>query len=87
METAALLAKKALFRPVGQPNPAPHLAALEAELLADVRGTGVGPAGLGGATTALAVHVEAFATHITSLPVAVNLNCHALRRATKVILG
>jgi len=85
MEKAATLAKKALFRPVGQPNPAPHLAQLERDLLADVQATGVGPAGLGGTITALAVHVEAYATHITSLPVAVNLNCHALRRATRVI--
>lgn len=85
MEKAATLAKKALFRPVGEPNPLPHLAQLERELLADIQATGVGPAGLGGLTSALAVHVEAYATHITSLPVAVNLSCHALRRATRVI--
>ncbi len=85
MEKAAMLAKVALFRPVGEPNPEPHLAQLERDLLADVQATGVGPAGLGGDTTALAVHVEAYATHITSLPVAVNLSCHALRRATRVI--
>lgn len=85
MEKAAALAKKALFRPIGEYNPAPHLAQLERDLLADVQATGVGPAGLGGTLTALAVHVEAYATHITSLPVAVNLNCHALRRATRVI--
>lgn len=83
LETAALCAKKALLRPVGAPHPAPHLAALEQDLLADIQASGVGPAGLGGDTTALGVAVETYPTHIAALPVAVNLSCHALRRATR----
>jgi fumarate hydratase subunit alpha len=78
-ERACLLAKKALFRPLGEPNPKPHLAELERELLDAVNRTGVGPLGLGGVVTALAVHVEAAACHITSLPVAVNVDCHSHR--------
>lgn len=78
-EGCALLAKKALFRPLDQPNPDSRLAALESELLAAVNETGVGPAGIGGRTTALAVHVAAAPCHIASLPVAVNVNCHAAR--------
>ena len=79
------LAKKALMRPLGQPNAAEHVAALEVELLDAINATGIGPQGFGGATTALAVHVEQFATHIAALPVAVNLNCSAPRRATLLI--
>jgi fumarate hydratase subunit alpha len=75
------LAKKALMRPIGSVNPAPHLAQLEADLLARINATGIGPQGFGGTVTALAVHVEAYATHIAALPVAVNLNCSAPRRA------
>ena len=81
----ALLAKKALMRPLGEPNPKPHLAALEAEWLTAINALGIGPQGLGGTVTALAVHIESFATHIAALPVAVNLNCSAPRRATVVI--
>ncbi len=81
----ALLAKKALMRPLNQPNPIPHLAQLEQELLADINQTGIGPQGFGGHFTALAVHIESFATHIAALPVAVNLNCSAPRRATIII--
>jgi fumarate hydratase subunit alpha len=80
-DTVAHLAKKALLRPIGSTHPAPHLAALEAELLTAINRTGIGPQGLGGRVTALAVHVEAGATHIGALPVAVNLNCSAPRRA------
>jgi fumarate hydratase subunit alpha len=80
-DTVAHLAKKALLRPIGSTHPAPHLAALEAELLTANNRTGIGPQGLGGRVTALAVHVEAGATHIGALPVAVNLNCSAPRRA------
>lgn len=85
MEKAALLAKEAILRPVGTPNPDPALAALENDLLTAVNGLGIGPMGLGGRVTALAVHVLTFPTHIASLPVAVNLNCHAVRHKTVVL--
>ncbi len=78
-DTVALLAKKALIRPLGEPNPQPHLAQLERELLESINDLDIGPQGFGGMTTALAVHVEAYATHIAALPVAVNLNCSAPR--------
>ncbi len=78
-EKAMLLAKKALLRPVGQPSPDPEVAGLERELLEKVNALGIGPEGFGGTVTALAVHVETFPTHITQLPVAVNLQCHANR--------
>ena len=84
-DTVAHLAKQALLRPIGQPNPQTHLAQLETELLTTINELGIGPQGFGGQTTALAVHVEAYATHIAALPVAVNLNCSAPRRATVVI--
>ena len=78
-EGAALLAKKALTRPTGEPNPDPQLAQLEAELLDAINATGIGPAGYGGRVTALAVHIESFPTHIAAFPVAVNLDCHSHR--------
>jgi fumarate hydratase subunit alpha len=78
-ERAALLAKKALTRPSGEPNPDPELAAIEEELLDAINATGIGPAGYGGTVTALAVHVESFPTHIAAFPVAVNLDCHSHR--------
>ncbi|MBD0355401.1 MAG: fumarate hydratase [Rubrobacteraceae bacterium] len=78
-ERAALLAKKALTRPTGEPNPDPQLAQLEAELLDAINATGIGPAGYGGRVTALAVHIESFPTHIAAFPVAVNLDCHSHR--------
>jgi fumarate hydratase subunit alpha len=81
-ERAALLAKKALTRPSGEPNPDPELAALESELLDEINATGIGPAGYGGTQTALAVHVESFPTHIAAFPVAVNLDCHSHRTAS-----
>jgi fumarate hydratase subunit alpha len=81
-EKAALLAKKALLRPVGSPHPDPRYAELEKDILEMINASGVGPQGLGGTVTALAVHVEHFPCHIASLPVAVNLNCHAARHAT-----
>ncbi len=85
MEKAALLAKRALLQPVGSRNPAPHLAALEAELLEAVNRLGIGPAGLGGRTTALALRIEAYPTHIASLPVALNMGCHATRHAAATL--
>lgn len=81
-ERAALLAKKALIRPSGEPNPDRELAGLEAELLEAINATGIGPAGYGGTVTALAVHVESFPTHIAAFPVAVNLDCHSHRTSS-----
>ncbi len=80
MEKAALLAKKALLRPLDIRNSDPRIAALEAEWLSNINDLGIGPQGLGGKTTALGVNIEVFATHIASLPVAVNLGCHSTRR-------
>lgn len=81
MEKAALLAKYSLTRKVGKHNANPQYAELEEKLLELVNKTGVGPSGLGGSTTAVAVNIEYAPTHIGGLPVAVNLNCHAARRA------
>ncbi|HLW58429.1 MAG TPA: fumarate hydratase [bacterium] len=84
-ERAALLSKRALLRPVGDPNPDRRLAELEADLLRRINDLGIGPAGFGGRITALAVHVDSHPTHIASLPVAVNLDCHS-HRAGHVVL-
>jgi fumarate hydratase subunit alpha len=84
-EKSALLAKKALLRPVGSPNPKLELASLEETLLKTVNKTGIGPEGFGGKVTAMAVHVESFHCHIASLPVAVNINCHAARHKTIIL--
>ncbi|MDL2247109.1 fumarate hydratase [Bacteroides sp. OttesenSCG-928-J23] len=81
MEKSAYLSKKALLRPVGQQNPDPALAELEAELLQSINNLNIGPAGFGGSTTALAVNILTYATHIAGLPVAVNIGCHATRHA------
>lgn len=81
-DTAAALAKKTLLRPIGSPAASPDASRFEAELLAAVNGTGIGPAGLGGHTTALAVHLVTAPCHIAALPVAVNLGCCAVRSAT-----
>ena len=78
-ETTALLAKQALLRPIGSQNPDPELAALEQELYEEINALGIGPQGLGGRITSLAVHVNMMASHIASLPVAVNIQCHAAR--------
>ena len=80
-EMCAQIAKRALLRKVGEPNPDPRYAELEAEILEKINATGVGSQGLGGDITALAVHIETYPCHIASLPVAVNLNCHAARHA------
>jgi fumarate hydratase subunit alpha len=84
-DKAMLIAKKASLREVGSPNADERIAQFERELLEEVNATGVGPQGYGGRVTALAVHVETFPTHIASLPVAVNLQCHAVRRASVTI--
>ncbi len=80
-EKAAMLAKKALTRPSGEPNPDPEVAGLEREILDEINATGIGPAGYGGTQTALSVHIESFPTHIAAFPVAVNLDCHSHRIA------
>lgn len=85
LEKAALLAKKALLRPITQRHPQTGVARLEKELLHRINQLGIGPQGLGGDTTALAVNIELFPTHIASLPVAVSLNCHSTRRTTVTI--
>jgi len=85
MDKAAYLAKRALLRRIGERNPDERVAALEAELLEEINRLGIGPAGFGGHTTALWVAIEAYPTHIGALPVAVNLQCHAARRATAVL--
>jgi fumarate hydratase subunit alpha len=79
MERAALLAKKSLLKPLGEENSDPELAEVEKRLLQKINNLGIGPAGLGGRTTALAVHIIMEPCHIASLPVAVNLNCHSSR--------
>ena len=84
-EMAAQIAKKALLREAGKPHPDPRYAELEREMLEKINATGVGAQGLGGDVTALAVHVEYYPCHIASLPVAVNLNCHAARHAEVTI--
>ena len=84
-DKATILAKKALLRRVGTPNPDPEIAELEREILERVNNLGIGPQGFGGRTTALAVHAEVFPTHIAMMPVAVNLNCHAARHKEAII--
>jgi fumarate hydratase subunit alpha len=79
------LAKKALTRPVGSVHPDSETAEFEAELLGKVNALGIGPQAVGGVTTALAVHIETFPTHIASLPVAVNLQCHSARLKEAVL--
>jgi tartrate/fumarate subfamily iron-sulfur-dependent hydro-lyase alpha chain len=86
-DKVAALAKQALIRPLWQENPNPHLAELETELLEAINQTGIGPAGLGGETTALAVHLVTAACHLAALPVAVNLGCSAMRSVTLELTG
>ncbi|WP_418667708.1 fumarate hydratase [Allofournierella sp.] len=81
-DKVACLAKKALLRPLAAPNPDPYYAEMEARLLAGVNALGTGPQGFGGATTALGLAIETAPTHVAGLPVAVNVSCHATRRAT-----
>lgn len=81
MDQCVLLAKKALLRPIGQHNPKALYAKMEEELLKKINDTGIGPLGMGGRVTALAVNIDYHPCHITALPVAVNLQCHASRHA------
>lgn len=84
-ERAMLMAKHSLTRECGVPSDDPMLADMERELLERINNLGIGPQGLGGRTTALAVHIEQMPTHIAGLPVAVNMQCHAARHKTAVI--
>ena len=79
------MAKKALLRHAGEPNPDPYYASLEQELLQRINALGIGPQGFGGRTTALCVSIEQCPTHIAGLPVAVNINCHVTRHQTEVL--
>lgn len=84
-EQCALISKKALLRPVGEKSVLPHIASLEDELLSEINNLGIGPQGLGGTTTALAVNIEACPTHIGGMPVAINIGCHVTRHAKAVL--
>lgn len=81
-EYASLIAKKAVLRGTNHPHPDPRYRELEEELLAKINKTGIGPAGLGGLTTAFAINIEVYPTHIASIPVAINISCHASRHAS-----
>jgi fumarate hydratase subunit alpha len=85
MEKAALLSKQALLRDVGSIHPEAFWANVETKLLARINSLNIGPAGYGGKTTALAVHILTYPTHIAGLPVAVNIGCHATRHQTTII--
>jgi fumarate hydratase subunit alpha len=85
LEKSAIIAKKALLRPIGQRHSDPQVADFEEELLEAINRLGIGPQGLGGRITALAVHIERYPTHIGSLPVAVNLQCHCHRHKERVL--
>lgn len=84
-EKCALLAKEALTREAGRHSPIPYVKEMEEELLERINGLGIGPGGLGGTTTALAVNINTYPTHIAGLPVAVNICCHVNRHITRVI--
>ncbi|MBL7197899.1 MAG: fumarate hydratase [Candidatus Omnitrophica bacterium] len=84
-DTANLLAKKALLRKISKNNSLKNIERLEKDLLNKINKLNIGPLGLGGKTTALAVNIETYPTHIAGLPVAVNISCHALRSATKIL--
>lgn len=82
-EKCALMAKKALIRPVNERSAIPYVKEMEEELLARINATGIGPGGLGGSTTALAVNINTYPTHIAGLPVAINICCHVNRHAIR----
>jgi fumarate hydratase subunit alpha len=83
-EKAALLSKKSLLREIGKNNSDKNLAELESSLLKDINNLDIGPQGFGGLTTALAVNIESYPTHIAALPVAINISCHASRHQSRV---
>lgn len=84
-EKCAILAKKALTRPIGEYSDIPYVAEMEKEMLQKVNALGIGPGGLGGTTTALAVNINTYPTHIAGLPVAINICCHVNRHAVREI--
>lgn len=84
-DKAALLAKKAIMRPLDVPNPDPYYADLEKEMLEKVNALGIGPQGFGGKTTAIGLNIETLPTHIAGMPCAININCHVTRHKTEVI--
>ena len=84
-DKALLIAKRASLRKLGEPHSDPRIAGFERRILEAVNATGIGPQGYGGVVTALAVHVETYPTHIASLPVAVNLQCHAVRHKEVIL--
>lgn len=84
-EKCALMAKQALVRPLGEHSEIPYICELEEELLRRINRTGIGPGGLGGSTTALAVNINAYPTHIAGLPVAVNICCHVNRHVVRYV--
>jgi fumarate hydratase subunit alpha len=84
-ELSCILAKKALTRNVDKRSELPHIRAIEEEMLQRINRLGIGPAGLGGKTTALAVNIETYATHIAGLPVAINMCCHVNRHVKRVL--
>ena len=85
LEKAAIIAKKSLIRPVGKRHSDPVIAELEEELLEEINKLGIGPQGLGGRVTALDVHIETYPTHIASIPVAVNIQCHSIRHKEAIL--
>lgn len=84
-EKAAIMAKTALTRDINSHNSLPHIAKLEREILEEINRLGIGPAGLGGSTTAIALNIETFATHIAGMPLAVNMCCHVNRHSKRII--
>ena len=84
-DKAALLAKKAIMRPLDTSNPDPYYADLEKEMLEKVNALGIGPQGFGGKTTAIGLNIEVLPTHIAGMPCAINLNCHVTRHKTEVL--
>ena len=84
-DRAALMAKKALLRPVSEHHPDPFYAALETEMLEKINQLGIGPQGYGGKTTALGVNIETTPTHIAGMPCAINISCHVTRHKTVMI--
>ena len=85
MDKTTHIAKEALLRPIGERSKNPFYARLEEELLEEINKSGIGPLGMGGRMTALDVHINYYPCHITSLPVAVNLQCHSVRQASALI--
>ena len=84
-EKCAILAKKALTRPMNERSAISHIRNLEEEMLEKINRLGIGPGGLGGTTTALAVHINTYPTHIAGLPVAVNICCHVNRHVMRIL--